>query len=247
MGILIKNGEIITAADRFVGDVYCADGLIQAVGRGLEATGELLGAGARAIGHAHAAQPLSAQRLERELDHLARSHQQRALVVEALEHLAGQVHRHARHRDRPGRHPGLRAHALGGREGELEEPAEDRSAGPAQGRGAPGVLHLPEDLRLAHHHRIERGGHAQHVPLGVRASVLVEVRIEVRRARGRAMSITPHQDSVRSEDDGVVGPVTRKRSWWTEPGAWVEGHQGGGDYSEAVVRRWSMTRCQFRL
>jgi hypothetical protein len=48
-----------------------------------------------------------------------------------------------------------------------------------------------------------------------------DARIEVRRARGRAMSITPHQDSIRSEDDGVVGPVTRKRSWWTEPGAWA--------------------------
>ncbi|WP_437671647.1 dihydropyrimidinase [Sorangium sp. So ce131] len=32
MGILIKNGEIITASDRFVGDVYCEDGKIVAVG-----------------------------------------------------------------------------------------------------------------------------------------------------------------------------------------------------------------------
>src|SRR5690349_9632905 len=36
MGILVKNGEIITAAERFVGDVYCADGKIVAVGPGLE-------------------------------------------------------------------------------------------------------------------------------------------------------------------------------------------------------------------
>jgi dihydropyrimidinase len=35
MGILIKNGEIITAADRFVGDVYCDGGKIVAVGPGL--------------------------------------------------------------------------------------------------------------------------------------------------------------------------------------------------------------------
>ena len=48
-----------------------------------------------------------------------------------------------------------------------------------------------------------------------------EARIEIRRARGRAMSITPHVDVVRSVDDGVVGPITRKRSWWTEPGAWA--------------------------
>lgn len=35
MGILIKNGEVITASDRFVGDVYCEDGKIVAVGAGL--------------------------------------------------------------------------------------------------------------------------------------------------------------------------------------------------------------------
>lgn len=36
MGIVIKGGEIITASDRFVGDVYCEDGKIVAVGPGLD-------------------------------------------------------------------------------------------------------------------------------------------------------------------------------------------------------------------
>lgn len=35
MGTLIKNGEIITASDRFIGDVYCEGGKIVAVGAGL--------------------------------------------------------------------------------------------------------------------------------------------------------------------------------------------------------------------
>jgi hypothetical protein len=48
-----------------------------------------------------------------------------------------------------------------------------------------------------------------------------EPRVEVRRARGRAMSVTPRDASVRCVDDSVVGPITRKRSWWTEPGAWA--------------------------
>jgi len=47
-----------------------------------------------------------------------------------------------------------------------------------------------------------------------------KVRIEVRRARGRGMSVTPRDGDIRCVDDGVVGPLTRKRSWWTEPGAW---------------------------
>lgn len=36
MGILIKNGDIITASDRFTGDVYCEGGKIAAVAPGLE-------------------------------------------------------------------------------------------------------------------------------------------------------------------------------------------------------------------
>lgn len=47
------------------------------------------------------------------------------------------------------------------------------------------------------------------------------VRVEVRRARGRAMSITPHGEEVPMSDDGVTAALTRKRSWWTERGAWA--------------------------
>ena len=36
MGILLKNGEIVTASDRFVGDIYCDEGKILAIGQGLE-------------------------------------------------------------------------------------------------------------------------------------------------------------------------------------------------------------------
>jgi NAD(P)-dependent dehydrogenase (short-subunit alcohol dehydrogenase family) len=37
-----------------------------------------------------------------------------------------------------------------------------------------------------------------------------DVRIEVRRARGRGMSVTPRDGDIRCVDDGVVGPLTRK-------------------------------------
>jgi dihydropyrimidinase len=36
MGLLIKNGEIVTAADRFVADIHCDGGTIAAIGRNLE-------------------------------------------------------------------------------------------------------------------------------------------------------------------------------------------------------------------
>jgi diacylglycerol kinase family enzyme len=58
------------------------------------------------------------------------------------------------------------------------------------------------------------------VPL-VRKSLLgrPRVRIEVRRASGRAVSVQSRGD-LPFVDDGVAGVLTRKRSWWIEPGAW---------------------------
>jgi diacylglycerol kinase family enzyme len=46
------------------------------------------------------------------------------------------------------------------------------------------------------------------------------VRIEVRRARGRAVSVSP-REPVPIVDDGVAASLDRKRSWWVERGAWA--------------------------
>ncbi len=48
-----------------------------------------------------------------------------------------------------------------------------------------------------------------------------KVQVEVRRARGRAVSVLPRDGELPFLDDGVAGSLTRKRSWWTEPGAWA--------------------------
>ena len=47
------------------------------------------------------------------------------------------------------------------------------------------------------------------------------VRVEVRRARGRAVSVLPRDGDLPYLDDGVAGTMSRKRSWWTEAGAWA--------------------------
>ncbi|WIM96663.1 hypothetical protein ACTOB_000112 [Actinoplanes oblitus] len=47
------------------------------------------------------------------------------------------------------------------------------------------------------------------------------VRVEVRRARGRAVSVLPREGELQFLDDGVAGSTSRKRSWWTEAGAWA--------------------------
>jgi hypothetical protein len=48
-----------------------------------------------------------------------------------------------------------------------------------------------------------------------------KVQVEVRRARGRAVSVLPRDGELPFLDDGVAGSLNRKRSWWTEPGAWA--------------------------
>jgi hypothetical protein len=48
-----------------------------------------------------------------------------------------------------------------------------------------------------------------------------KVQMEVRRARGRAVSVLPRDGELQFLDDGVGGSMSRKRSWWTEPGAWA--------------------------
>jgi hypothetical protein len=48
-----------------------------------------------------------------------------------------------------------------------------------------------------------------------------EMHFEVRRARGRAVSVTPRDEGLHLVDDGVSGTLNRKRSWWVEAGAWA--------------------------
>jgi hypothetical protein len=60
------------------------------------------------------------------------------------------------------------------------------------------------------------------VPMVVKRRFTVpRVRVEVRRARGRAVSVLPRDGELQFLDDGVAGSMNRKRSWWTEPGAWA--------------------------
>jgi YegS C-terminal NAD kinase beta sandwich-like domain/Diacylglycerol kinase catalytic domain len=47
-----------------------------------------------------------------------------------------------------------------------------------------------------------------------------ELRIEVRRAHGRAVAVHPSVD-VPFVDDGVAGTLGRRRTWWMERGAWA--------------------------
>jgi hypothetical protein len=59
------------------------------------------------------------------------------------------------------------------------------------------------------------------VPVVARSFLRSRVRVEVRRASGRAVAVLPRDADLPYVDDGVAGDLGRKRSWWTEPGAWA--------------------------
>lgn len=59
------------------------------------------------------------------------------------------------------------------------------------------------------------------VALAIRGRWRRQVRVEVRRARGRAVTVNPAGAGVPCLDDGVAGLLTRQRSWWIEPAAWA--------------------------
>jgi hypothetical protein len=59
------------------------------------------------------------------------------------------------------------------------------------------------------------------VPVVARSLFKSRVRVEVRRARGRAVAVTPRVADLPYLDDGVAGDLNRKRSWWVEPAAWA--------------------------
>jgi hypothetical protein len=62
------------------------------------------------------------------------------------------------------------------------------------------------------------------VPITVRSGPLRRrvARVEVRRVRGRAVAVAVEgPDPLPYNDDGAVGSVVRKRTWWIERGAWA--------------------------
>ncbi|HEX2770964.1 MAG TPA: hypothetical protein VHN18_00870 [Micromonosporaceae bacterium] len=70
------------------------------------------------------------------------------------------------------------------------------------------------------------------VPVVARSLLRSRVRVEVRRARGRAVAVTPHGEDLPYVDDGVAGDLNRKRSWWIEPAAWAAFDSGPADAAD---------------
>jgi hypothetical protein len=130
--------------------------------------------------------PLRDEVGRRQLHHLAHAHQQQARAREIPEHVLRELERRGRHRDRMRAQGGLRADFLRHGEGVLEELAQLRAEAAHGFGGAHRVLHLPQDLRLPQHHRIEPRGDAEGMPHRGFAIVVVEARCDFHARAARA-------------------------------------------------------------
>ncbi len=96
-----------------------------------------------------------------------------------------------------------------------------RNTGPSAVDGLPLVTHSAADDGMI--------TVAVAVPVAHRRALRKpKIQFEVRRAHGRAVSVTPRDDAdhplgdgLPFVDDGVVGRLSRKRVWWIERGAWA--------------------------
>ena len=116
-----------------------------------------------------------------EFAHLASADDKYVLAVQVAEDLLGKLYRnrsnrHGRRSDR-----GFRTDALGYREGTAEELIELSANGTDGSCSRISFLHLTQDLRFAHHHRVQARGDAEDVPYRVLLAELIQMSIECAR------------------------------------------------------------------
>src|SRR6266481_5825795 len=116
----------------------------------------------------------------RELPHLPRSYEEDGAAVEPVEDLPRELDGREGHGDGMAPYLGVRAHALGHREGLAHQRVEHGSHRAAGLREREGVFDLAEYLRLAQHHGVEARGDAEGVLHRLRAIQAVEERLERR-------------------------------------------------------------------
>ena len=111
-------------------------------------------------------------------DGFASADQQRLAALQVAEDLSRQADRGESHRHRVLADGGVGPYGLGRAEGGLEQPPEQRADTAGLAGDCVGRLHLPENLRLAQHQRVEPGGDAHHVTHGLVVDVHIGAGLE---------------------------------------------------------------------
>ena len=168
------------------------------------------------------------------LAHLARAHEENAPADEPGEDLLRQLDGGERDGHRMPRDLRLRPHLLRHGEGLREQRVEggpDRLARLGEGER---VFHLPQDLRLAEHHRVEARGDAKRVPNGLALGVGVEHRVDGGRVDAAVTAEMPERRGARLArhlGDGIhLDPVTGRQDQR------LADHAGRGDVAEHLAQ-----------
>jgi len=151
----------------------------QRQGHAAMASGEILRMGQGAVGDQQALGFRFHQMPSGQFDGLAGTDQQHGRFTEPGKTVLRQAYRDGRHRHRIRADTGIGARALGGGEGLLEQAIQLPAECPGLARGGPRLFHLPEDLRLAQHQRIQAGGDPEQVAHGVAVVMPVQVVVQI--------------------------------------------------------------------
>ena len=159
--------------------------LVEGHGRPRQRPRQLLGARPGAVGDVERERALLDEVPGGQLAHLARADEENGPADEPGEDLLRQLDGGERDRHRVPRDLRLRPHLLRHGEGLREQRVERGPDRLARLGERERVLHLPEDLRLAEHHRVEARGDAERVAHGLALGVGVEHRLDARPSRRR--------------------------------------------------------------
>src|SRR5581483_10277245 len=217
--VQLRRPEDVTGrgdgAEDDVGEVEVLREALERDRRAAERARQLDGAIERTVRHDDARDAVALQVAGRELAHLAGADHHRGLVAEVVEDALREVDRRGADGHGLAGDAGLRADPLRDAERALQAAAEEPAGGPRLGRDPVLLLQLPEDLRLADHHRVEARRDPEEVVQRVLPAALVAVDRE-RRRRHRALPREEADDRVArvaaaARDRQDLDPVARRQ------------------------------------
>jgi len=128
----------------------------------------------RPVGHDNRLSAFFNELCAGELRHLSGADQQDYFAGKRSKDFLGQLHRGVAHRNGIDGNAGFGADAFGRAERAVHQTVYNDAGSVFGQRFAIGILHLPENLRFAHNHRIKAGRHSENVAHRVFASIFIK-------------------------------------------------------------------------
>ena len=157
-----------------------------------ELLGQYLAAFHGAVSDCHAARVFGGEVRRAKLDHFTCADKQHIDFAQVFKQLTRQSHGGRRHADAVRADFGGAADLFGDGKRALEHLVQGRAQRADFARGAHGVFHLPQDLRLAQNHRVQATGHAKRMPCRLLIHQCVNVLVQAVGADAAGLSQPGH-------------------------------------------------------